>query len=108
MAWRGLRKGYGERVYVGVDCVLRLTLSQRHIEDLGDPCESVAWLNVEARPRQDDSLEEVILRQLRLRHHLMSSIIEDDDNSELNDSDYSDSEEGSSRSLSIITCFFLP
>lgn len=45
---------------MGVDCVLRLTLSQRHIEDLGDPCESVAWLNVEARPRQDDSLEEVI------------------------------------------------
>jgi hypothetical protein len=56
---------------------------------------------------QDGALEEAIPPcQLGLRHHIMASIIEDDDNSELNDSDYSEFEEGSSRSLSTIICFF--
>jgi hypothetical protein len=61
---------------------------------------------VEARARQDDALEEAIPPcrgcQLGLRHHIMASIIEDDDISEL---DYSEFEEGSSRSLSTIISF---
>jgi hypothetical protein len=63
----------------------------------------ITWSSVEVHPRQENELEEAIPRLgVSSAYHIMSSIAEDEDNSELNESDYSEFEEGSSRSLSTI------
>ena len=60
----------------------------------------ITWLSVESASVSGERacLEEVISQA----YHIMSSVAEDEDNSELNDTDYSEFEEGSSRSLFII------